>query len=109
MASHIYGRINLIKKPTLRPNMFIKELKLYLTHFEKEVQAILSDPTEKQCKSLQAFRDNLMEGIHYYQSLVPQMVQHAVEFTDQLKRDLSTLTSELDALSDKYAVVSKAS
>ena len=38
MVSHIYGRLNLIQNPESRPHMFIKEFKMYISHFEKEIQ-----------------------------------------------------------------------
>ena len=85
--------------------MFVKELSLYLTHIEKEIQSVLLNPTEKQCKSLQLFRDNLFSGISYYQGLIPQMIKYAVDYTDQIKLDLDKLKNELETISEKYAKV----
>ncbi len=105
IVSHIYGKINLLSNAESRPNMFVKELSLYLTHIEKEIQSVLLNPTEKQCKSLQLFRDNLFSGISYYQGLIPQMIKYAVDYTDQIKLDLDKLKNELETISEKYAKV----
>ena len=83
--------------------MFVKELKLYLTHFEKEMQSLLPNPSEKQIKAMQAFRHNLCDGINYYKELLPEMLQNAVQYTDQIKRDLAMLQMECDDLVKKYS------
>lgn len=103
MVSHVYGRLNVLSNPESRPNMFIKELKLYLTHFEKEMQSLLPNPTEKQIKAMQNFRHNLCDGIQYYKQLLPEMIKHAVTYTDQIKRDLALLQLECDDLAKKYS------
>ena len=105
MVSHVYGRLNVLTNPESRPNMFVKELKLYLTHLEKEIQAILPNPTEKQCKLLQTFRLNLCDGINYYKKVLPDMLKNAVQYTDQMKRDLAVLQMECDDLVQRYTKV----
>ncbi len=72
MVDHIYGRLDLLKDME-RPNLFIKELKMYLDHFITEIKKFALDPTEKKMASLNAFRINLLEGIDYYRDLFPYM------------------------------------
>ena len=65
MIDHIYGRTNVISRID-RPNMFIKELSLYLDQLKKKINEIHSSITEKQRITLLDFAVNLKEGITYY-------------------------------------------
>ncbi len=65
MAQHIQGKTNVIQR-TDRPNLFIKELSLYLNHFNKQVEDKINGMNDKERKVLQKFRKNLNLGIDYY-------------------------------------------
>ena len=54
MVDHIYGRMNLITD-SARPNMFIKELKLYIDYFSKKV--------EENLEPISAQREEFLEFI----------------------------------------------
>lgn len=87
MAGHIYGRKNLLNS-LKRPNMFINELVLYVEYLKKEARKNQRGNTEKQVKYLSEFRKNLTEGIEYYKSLIPSMVNESesnlADFRNQL-------------------------
>lgn len=68
MAGHIYGRLNILNSME-RPNCFINELQLYLTYFKKEVVNSMAELSNKKEKYLEKFRNNLLEGITYYENL----------------------------------------
>ncbi|MEX2117603.1 MAG: hypothetical protein WEB37_12025, partial [Bacteroidota bacterium] len=68
MVDHIYGRVNLIRKSD-RPHMFIKELELYVNYLKDQVRESVKPLDDKQRKFLKDFRDNLSDGIKYYQDL----------------------------------------
>lgn len=67
MVRHIYGNDNVITVQH-RPHMFIKELELYVKHLEKEVTNS-TEANAQQLKKLKTFKQNLLEGIGYYQNL----------------------------------------
>ena len=71
ITDHIYGRINVIQS-NKRPNMFIKELKLYSDHLKAKIDDIQGDLNKRQEKSLVAFSENLKDGISYYKNLFSQ-------------------------------------
>ena len=71
ITDHIYGRINVIPS-NKRPNMFIKELKLYSDHLKAKIDDIQGDLNKRQQKSLLSFSENLKEGISYYKNLFSQ-------------------------------------
>jgi hypothetical protein len=68
MVNHIYGRINIIIRND-RPNLFMKELKLYINYLEEKMTSIEIPPSKNQIKYFGAFITNLSKGIEYYKQL----------------------------------------
>lgn len=84
MVDHIYGRINLLDNRH-RPHMFLKELNMYLDIFKERVENFLKNQEDsKEQKQLQAFQQNLFDGISYYQSLFEEKKKEVVEELDQM-------------------------
>ncbi|WP_256004608.1 hypothetical protein [Pedobacter deserti] len=74
MVGHIYGRCNLLVG-VFRPNLFIKELNLYIDYLKKEFELLaqesLGQPAfAKRSKQLDKFYAQLNEGAAYYRSLL---------------------------------------
>lgn len=67
MIQHIYQGKSIIR--TERPNLFIKELKMYITYFRNEIQSISGELTAAQLKKWNSFKSNLLDGIEYYKNL----------------------------------------
>ncbi len=72
MIDHIYGRANIITR-TDRPNMFLKELKIYIDYLKNKIDESKVSKTDKQHKYLLTFADNLKEGINYYSGLFSEL------------------------------------
>ncbi|MFT6795943.1 MAG: hypothetical protein ACJART_001081 [Maribacter sp.] len=68
MIDHVYGKTDVMSH-TNRPNMFIKELQIYLQYYKEQIKEYNRNPTEKRRKQLINFGTNLMEGIAYYEHL----------------------------------------
>ncbi|MCG2462740.1 hypothetical protein K8352_18400 [Flavobacteriaceae bacterium F89] len=68
ITDHIYGRGNVISR-TDRPNMFIKELNIYLDYLKTKVAESLATMDKKQKQYLLNFANNLDQGISYYKDL----------------------------------------
>lgn len=83
MIQHIYQDKSIIK--TERPNLFIKELKMYLEYFRNEIQSISGELSTAQLKKWTTFKSNLLDGIEYYKNLF--------ESTTVFKGDLDQLVS----------------
>ena len=84
MADHIYGRINLLDNRH-RPHMFLKELNMYLDIFKERVETFMQNQEDsKELKQLQAFQQNLVDGVNYYKSLFAEKKKEIVEELDQL-------------------------
>ena len=69
MLQHIYGNKSVLRT-TNRPNMFVKELKMYIDYFRNEIENISEQMTTSQLKKWNTFKANLFDGIVYYQNLL---------------------------------------
>ncbi|KDN54268.1 hypothetical protein [Flavobacterium seoulense] len=68
MIQHIYGNTNILKD-NHRPNLFVKELKMYIDYLKNDIQSIAEEINNAKTKKLESFKNNLLEGIEYYQNL----------------------------------------
>jgi hypothetical protein len=93
MIRHIYGN-DTVLRVTNRPNVFIKELKMYLDYFKNECATTSDEITKAQLKKLQSFKNNLLEGIGYYQSLLLNTVNFA-SISKELEMQLHAFEQEL--------------
>ncbi len=69
MVKHIYGNNNVISYKN-RPNMFVKELKMYVDYLKNELSNFSDEITSGQIKKWQTFKNNVMAGIEYYETLL---------------------------------------
>ena len=89
MTDHIYGRANVMTRND-RPNMFIKELNLYLDYLKTKIDETKDSMNKKQEKYLLTFSKNMEEGIDYYHNLFNSL-KHKFEDTKQgMLSDLET-------------------
>lgn len=68
MVQHIYGNASVLST-TNRPNMFVKELTMYIDYLKNEIATVSAEINAGQIKKWNAFKNNLLEGISYYQNL----------------------------------------
>ncbi|MBT5855387.1 hypothetical protein HOH87_01970 [bacterium] len=97
MVGHIYGQTNLLND-NYRPNFMIKELKMYIEHFEKEIKKVLPEPTVKQIDYLNLYKTNLNDGMAYYQNLIPTIIQESDEVKETMIRDLTQFQDQLTSI-----------
>ncbi|WP_312822973.1 hypothetical protein [Epilithonimonas sp.] len=69
MTKHIYGNTNILSD-LYRPNIFINELKMYVDHLKKGMQESLRDSNVLNQKKWKTFKQNLLNGIAYYEDLL---------------------------------------
>jgi hypothetical protein len=82
MVQHIYGNASVLTV-TNRPNLFVKELKMYLDYLKNEIAAVSDEITATQIKKWHSFQKNLMEGIAYYEDLFS-----ATPFFESTKKEI---------------------
>ena len=82
MVQHIYGNASVLTV-TNRPNLFVKELKMYLDYLKNEISAITEEITLGQIKKWNSFKNNLLSGIEYYEDLFS-----ATPFFESTKKEI---------------------
>jgi len=94
MVNHIYGRFNRLIHPD-RPHMFIQELIVYIDYLREEIEKFSIGLSARKQKYLNDFKQNLCDGIEYYQRL-PETIMK-----DKWKHfliDLKTLYDDVEGL-----------
>ncbi|RUA06553.1 MAG: hypothetical protein DSY82_09485 [Flavobacteriia bacterium] len=97
MVDHIYGRAKVISVE--RPNMFIKELNLYLDYLKNKVEESKDSMNRKQEKYLVNFSKNLQDGINYYDGLFTKVKDRFEESKDQFYNELESARNSLNNIS----------
>ena len=98
MIDHIYGRTNIIARND-RPNMFVKELSLYIDYFKEKIEEATRPFSDKQIKYFETFRKNMNDGIEYYKDLFSDVKLKFENTKSNLLDDLKVLEEELGRIS----------
>ncbi|TCN53956.1 hypothetical protein D0809_19020 [Flavobacterium circumlabens] len=93
MVQHIYGN-NSVLRTVDRPNIFVKELKMYLDYFRNEIENSSGEVTSNQLKKWTVFKSNLFEGIAYYQNLFESTLFFKADL-DKIREQFNSCKSEL--------------
>jgi len=93
MIQHIYGNATVLRNAN-RPNLFIKELKMYIDYLKNDIQAITEEINTAKVKKLESFKNNLLEGIEYYQNLFSTIPDFEIIKNDVLNQ-LNNYKNEL--------------
>ena len=94
MVDHIYGKINLITD-SARPNMFIKELILYIEYLIDKIEEGIQPFTTQTEEYFNTFHKNLMDGINYYKNLIPDFIEETEKVKKKISEDLEALETKL--------------
>jgi hypothetical protein len=94
MVDHIYGKVNIVLDPE-RPQVFVKELQLYMQHLQHELSKALPEKTQKFETYIEKLKTNLSQGITYYQNLIASFPIDTEEVVDKMKAQLSELKEKI--------------
>jgi hypothetical protein len=94
MVDHIYGRINILNTSN-RPNMFVKELKMYVEYLIKKIEETNFPFTDEQVKDFRIFISNLYDGIEYYKNLFSQNRKAFEDSFDKAMADIHKYENQL--------------
>ncbi|MFH7018933.1 hypothetical protein [Flavobacterium sp. FlaQc-47] len=96
MVGHIYGNKSVLRTEN-RPNLFVKELKMYVDYFRNEIENISGEITNSQLKKWNTFKTNIFEGIEYYEKLLSSSLYFRNDL-NRIKEDFNFYKSELSAI-----------
>jgi len=94
MIDHIYGRTSIVNEAN-RPNLFVKELQLYVDYLKNMMDETPKPFTEKQMKYYQLFQQNLDEGIIYYKQLYADFESKVAVLKNDVMSELEQIRHEL--------------
>ena len=102
MVDHIYGRTNVMER-TDRPNLFVKELKMYIDYLAGKIEEAGVVISDKQRKYFDTFQENLFKGVDYYKELFQNYKTQMEDSTSKnnMLQDLENLKLELMNLKTK--------
>lgn len=94
MIQHIYGGASVLSE-AYRPNMFVKELKMYVDYLKNDIATFTDELSVKNIKKWAAFKSNLLEGIAYYQNLFEETFNLN---NTQIQSDIIRYKNEIDTI-----------
>ncbi|MFH6934529.1 hypothetical protein [Flavobacterium sp. FlaQc-30] len=97
MLQHIYQGKTILRTND-RPNLFVKELKMYVDYFRNEIETISGEVSTNQLKKWNSFKTNILDGIEYYQNLFSSTFYFKAE-EEKIKKQFNFYKSELNAIS----------
>lgn len=97
ITNHIYGRANMIARID-RPNMFIKELEIYIDYLKNKIDKVQNITTDKQKQYLEKFAINLNAGIDYYSKFFCNLNNKFMDLKFSILKDLNDNRRTLDLL-----------
>lgn len=97
ITDHIYGRDNLITR-TDRPNLFIKELQIYIDFLKTKLDEAKVSMTKKEEKYLLTFTKNMKEGISYYHHLFSSLKHSFEDIKETVLTELETNANALQQI-----------
>ncbi len=108
MTDHIYGRDNMVSR-TDRPNLFIKELYIYIDYLKNKLAEVNSKLTKKEEKYFLTFTCNMNEGVTYYKSLFNELKNTFKDIKEDIlneldhgEKTLKLIAIEIENLSINY-------
>ncbi len=100
MVDHIYGRTNILSS-SYRPNMFMKELRMYIDHLKDKIDNTDAQITKRNWKKLSDFASNLKDGINYYDNLFIGFKERLDETKDNFLTELEESKEMLQHLNSR--------
>ncbi|WNH08845.1 hypothetical protein [Thalassobellus suaedae] len=107
MTDHIYARDNMVSR-TDRPNLFIKELYIYIDYLKNKLEEVNTELTKKEEKYFLTFTRNMNEGVAYYKSLFSELKntfndikEEVLNELDKGEKTLRLIALEIENLSVK--------
>jgi hypothetical protein len=104
MSHHIYNGDEGIVRAD-RPNMFVNELGMYLIYLSEKIEEHKNDWGKKSGRYLNAFTNNMNEGINYYQGMFnsvgttfSSVKDVAYQSLNDAVESMKKMGSEIDAL-----------
>ncbi len=95
MIGHIYGRNNVITSQN-RPNIFIKEMGLYIDYLKNKIAEASAPLNRREEKYFRAFISNMNDAVDYYHDLFDSFKDVFQEAKESMKTSLINTSRALE-------------
>lgn len=104
MTHHIYnGDAGIVRED--RPNMFINELGMYLKYFSEKIDEHKGDWGRKSAKYLNAFMNNMNEGISYYNEMFNSIGDTFADVKESASQSLNEAMDSMKKMGEEVAIL----
>ncbi|MCK5824875.1 MAG: hypothetical protein KAG96_05650 [Ichthyobacteriaceae bacterium] len=97
MAGHINGKTNIMTRED-RPNMFVKELRLYIDYFKNQLEDLTETSEKKEVMTLKKMQKNMNKGLEYYSTLLESLKDSTFDAKNKMVTDFEDLKQELNEI-----------
>jgi hypothetical protein len=104
MANHIYNDVKEVVRAD-RPNMFVNELDMYLKYFSEKIESHKNNWDRASEKKLNAFAENMNEGIIYYQELFNSIGETFIDAKESITYSLSNAVDRMQKMGDEISIL----
>ena len=98
ITDHIYGRDNMISRND-RPNIFIKEIDIYIDYLKQKFEESKAEMTKKEEKYFLTFTKNMADGIAYYKTMFNNVKNRFQDIKTEVISALNKAENELHVIS----------
>ncbi len=88
-----------------RPNMFIKEISLYIEYLKEKIEENKIAFSEKNKQYITNFKSKLLEGINYYHGLLPDLKEESEKTKEKIRAALQHFEAILHGLQVEVLIV----
>jgi hypothetical protein len=68
--------------------MFVKELGMYVDYLKREIRRFRENAVGVTLAYTKSYKNNVLDGIRYYKTLIPKMIHESQEYRENMARDL---------------------
>jgi len=106
MVDHIYGRVNIIKRKD-RPNIFVKELNLYVNYLKNKYNDAIKASDYSEFNQISRFANDLLKGVDYYKDTFSKLKESFVNSKQDILNELDNNVGKILAIKMKTQKVAK--
>jgi len=104
MVNHIYNDVKEVVRAD-RPNMFVNELGMYLKYLSEKIEGHKDHWDRASEKKLNAFADNMNEGINYYKEMFNSIGDTFIDAKESVTNSLNDAVERMQEMGEEISIL----
>ena len=104
MVNHIYNDVKEVVRAD-RPNMFVNELGMYLKYLSEKIEGHKDHWDRSSEKKLNAFADNMNEGINYYKEMFNSIGDTFIDAKESITNSLNDAVERMQEMGEEISIL----